>query len=53
MDECQNCKGKGKVVNGSGLTVTCFECDGTGEKCPNCGESAAACNGYECQSDEE
>lgn len=51
--DCSNCKGTGKTTNSKGTVLNCWECDGTGEKCDNCGESSAVCNGYECLEEPE
>lgn len=51
---CENCKGEGTVtrkkckVDGIAypeMTVTCFECGGSGEMCDICGESVNVCGG--------
>ena len=51
---CKNCNGEGTVLRKAfkqdgisypEMTVTCFECNGTGEICDECGEAINVCEG--------
>jgi DnaJ-class molecular chaperone len=52
--DCPNCKGEGRAVRKAftqdGIqypetTVNCYECNGTGELCDECGEAINVCGG--------
>lgn len=52
--DCPDCDGEGRIerkactVDGikyPTVQVNCWRCDGTGELCDKCGESAAFCEG--------